>query len=70
MRTGINLTIDDKFSFYKFQCSFVIYGEDEEELISNDSNKLDLNIFKPRFPLKNLVKYMMDKIKFYINAKK
>ena len=52
MRTGINLTIDDKFSFYKFQCSFVIYEEDEEDLISNDSNTVDLSKFKPHFPLK------------------
>ena len=52
MRTGFNLTIDDKFSFYKFQCSFVIYEEDEEDLISNDSNTVDLSKFKPHFPLK------------------
>jgi hypothetical protein len=52
MRTGINLTIDDKFSFYKFQCSFIICDVDEEELISNDSNTVDLSKFKPHFPLK------------------
>ena len=52
MRTGFNLTIDDKFNFYKFQCSFVIYEEDEEDLISNDSNTVDLSKFKPHFPLK------------------
>ena len=39
-------------SLYKFQCSFVIYEEDEEDLISNDSNTVDLSKFKPHFPLK------------------
>jgi len=52
MRTNVNLVIDDKFSFYKFQCSFIICDVDEEELISNDSNTVDLSKFKPHFPLK------------------
>ena len=52
MRTGVNLNIDDKFSFYKFQCSFIICEEDEQDLISNDSNTVDYDKFKPHFPLK------------------
>jgi hypothetical protein len=52
MRTGVNLGVADRFSFYKFQCSFIICDVDEEELISNDSNTVDLSKFKPHFPLK------------------
>ena len=52
MRTGVNLNIDDKFSFYKFQCSFIICEEDEQDLISNDSNIVDYDKYKPHFPLK------------------
>ena len=52
MRTGVNLSVADRFSFYKFQCSFIICDVDEEELISNDSNTVDLSKFKPHFPLK------------------
>ena len=55
MRTGLNLSVADRSSFYKFQCSFIIYDVDEEELISNDSNTVDLSKFKPHFPLKNLI---------------
>ena len=52
MRTGLNLSVADRSSFYKFQCSFIICDVDEEELISNDSNTVDLSKFKPHFPLK------------------
>ncbi len=52
MRTGVNLSVADRFSFYKFQCSLIIYDVEEEELISNDSNTVDLSKFKPHFPLK------------------
>ena len=53
MDNGINLVrVDDNTEFYKFQCSLIIHDEDEEELISNDSNTVDLNKFKPHFPLK------------------
>ena len=52
MRTGLNLSVADRSSFYKFQCSFIICDVDEEELISNDSNIVDLSKFKPHFPLK------------------
>ena len=52
MRTGLNLSVADRSSFYKFQCSFIICDVDEEELISNDSNTVDYNKFKPHFPLK------------------
>ncbi len=43
---------NDRGEFYKFQCSLVIYDEDETELISNDSNTVDFNKFKPHFPIK------------------
>ena len=43
---------DVKSNFYKFQCSFIICDVDEEELISNDSNTVDFERFKPHFPLK------------------
>ena len=52
MRAGVNLSVADRFSFYKFQCSFIICDVDEEELISNDSSTVDLSKFKPHFPLK------------------
>ena len=43
---------DDRGEFYKFQCSFIICDVDEEELISYDSNTVDVSKFKPHFPLK------------------
>ena len=53
MQVGVNIVQeDDRGEFYKFQCSFIICDEDEEELISNDSNTVDLSKFKPHFPLK------------------
>jgi len=53
MRIGVNIVqADDRGEFYKFQCSLVIYDEDLEELISNDSNTVDFERFKPHFPLK------------------
>jgi hypothetical protein len=53
MQVGINIVqADDRGEFYKFQCSFIICDVDEEELISNDSNTVDYNKFKPHFPLK------------------
>ena len=53
MDNGINIVpVDDNTEFYKFQCSFIICDVDEEELISNDSNTVDLSKFKPHFPLK------------------
>ena len=53
MDNGINIVrADDSTEFYKFQCSFIICDVDEEELISNDSNTVDLSKFKPHFPLK------------------
>ena len=53
MQVGVNIVqADDRGEFYKFQCSLIIHDEDEEELISNDSNTVDLNKFKPHFPLK------------------
>ena len=53
MQVNVNIVqADDRGEFYKFQCSFIIHDEDEEDLISNDSNTVDLNKFKPHFPLK------------------
>ena len=53
MQVGSNIVqADDRGEFYKFQCSFIICDVDEEELISNDSNTVDLSKFKPHFPLK------------------
>ena len=52
MRTGLNLSVADRSSFYKFQCSLIICDADEEKLISNDSNTVDLSKFKPHIPLK------------------
>jgi hypothetical protein len=47
MQVGINivqLMIEENFINFN--------DEDEEELISNDSNTVDLSKFKPHFPLK------------------
>ena len=52
MRTGVNLDLTDRFSFHKFQCSFIIMDYDEQELISYDSNEVDYDKYKPHFPLK------------------
>ena len=53
MSLGENIIqADDNELFYKFQCSMIICDEDEEELISKDSNTVDLDKFKPHFPLK------------------
>jgi hypothetical protein len=53
MNAGDNIVLaDDNELFYKFQCSLIICDVDEEELISNDSNTVDYNKFKPHFPLK------------------
>jgi hypothetical protein len=53
MDNGINIVpVDDNTEFYNFQCSVIICDVDEEELISNDSNTVDLSKFKPHFPLK------------------
>jgi len=53
MQIGVNIDqADDRGEFYKFQCSFIICDVDEEELISSDSNTVDLSKFKPHFPLK------------------
>jgi hypothetical protein len=44
MQVGVNITqADDRDEFYKFQCSLIIHDEDEEELISSDSNTVDFN---------------------------
>ena len=43
---------EDASDFFNFQCSFIICDVDEEELTSNDSNTVDLDKFKPHFPLK------------------
>ena len=43
---------EDDAEFLNFQCSFIICDVDEEELTSNDSNTVDLDKFKPHFPLK------------------
>ena len=56
MPTGQNLDIiNDNNEFYRFQCSLMICDEDEEELVSNDSNTVNYDKFKPHFPLKNLI---------------
>jgi len=53
MTIGSNIVrADDRGEFYKFQCSFIICDYDEEELISNDSNVVDYDKYKPHFPLK------------------
>jgi len=53
MDNNVNIVMaDDSQEFFKFQCSLVIYDEDEHELISTDSNTVDFNKFKPHFPLK------------------
>ena len=56
MNVGDNLVLaDDNELFYKFQCSLIICDEEEQDLISNDSNTVDFDKFKPHFPLKNLI---------------
>ncbi len=56
MNAGDNLVLaDDSDLFHKFQCSLMICDEDEEELVSNDSNTANFDKFKPHFPLKNLI---------------
>ena len=56
MNVGENIVMaDDSTDFFNFKCSLIIQDEDEEELISNDSNTVDLSKFKPHFPLKNLI---------------
>jgi hypothetical protein len=53
MPVGVNIVqADDRGEFYKFQCSLIICDEDEEDLISNDSNTVNYDKFKPHFPLK------------------
>jgi len=53
MNNNVDIVMgDDNAEFYKFQCSFIICDVDEEELISNDSNTVDFERFKPHFPLK------------------
>jgi hypothetical protein len=53
MSTDEHLVMDeDRAEFNNFQCSFIICDVDEEELTSNDSNTVDLDKFKPHFPLK------------------
>jgi hypothetical protein len=67
----LNIDMDrptDRGEFYKFQCSFIICDYDEDELISNDSNIVNYDKYKPYFPLKNLL-IIMDKINIYINSK-
>ncbi len=47
MQFGVNIVqADDRGELYKFQCSLIIHDEDEEELISNDSNTVDFNKYK------------------------
>jgi hypothetical protein len=51
MQVGVNIIqADDRGEFYEFQCSLIIHDQDEEELLSNDSNTVDFNKFKPHFP--------------------
>ena len=53
MNGGDNLVLaDDNELFYKFQCSLIICDEEEQDLISNDSNTVDFDKFRPHFPLK------------------
>ena len=53
MNTDEHLVMaEDASDFFNFQCSFIICDVDEEELTSNDSNTVDLDKFKPHFPLK------------------
>ena len=53
MNAGDNIVLaDDSELFYKFQCSLIICDEEEQDLISNDSNTVDFDKFKPHFPLK------------------
>ena len=65
-----NVDIDrptDRGIFYKFQCSLIICDYDEDELISNDSNKVNYDKYKTHFPLKKIFLIIMDKINIYIN---
>ena len=56
MNAGNNIIMAaDSEMFYKFQCSLIICDEEEQDLISNDSNTVDFDKFKPHFPLKNLI---------------
>ncbi len=53
MQLVVNIVqADDRGEFYKFQCTLIVCDEDEEELISNDSNAVDFNKFKPHLPIK------------------
>ncbi len=53
MKIDINIVqADNRGELYKFQCSYIICDVDEEEVISNDSNTVDYNKFKPHYPLK------------------
>ena len=53
MQVGVNIDRPtDRGEFYKFQCSFIVMDYDEQELISYDSNEVDLDKYKPHFPLK------------------
>jgi hypothetical protein len=50
MQVGVDIAqADERGEFYKFQCSLIIHDEDEQELISNDSNTVDLNKLNPIF---------------------
>ena len=40
---------DDRGEFYKFECSLVIYDEDEQDLTSNDTNTVNFDKYKPIF---------------------
>ena len=44
----------DRADFYKFQCSFVIYDVEEEELLSNEGNIVDYKRFGPTGQYKNI----------------
>ena len=53
MQIGVNIDRPtDRGEFYKFQCSFIIMDYDEKDLISDDSNEVDFDKYKPHFPLK------------------
>ncbi len=53
MNVGENIVMaDDETDFFNFKCSLIIHDEDQKELISNDSNTVHYNKFKPHFPLK------------------
>ena len=46
------MTVNYFINFNALLFKFIICDEDEEELISNDSNTVDFDKFKPHFPLK------------------